>query len=116
MDHKQSLTNFGVYVDEEIKDLIEILNENNFYTNNSCQCQSFNNNKTWICFEGFVVNELMKEIFKHDKKLFEYLINSEWDIVHDVDYENDGEMCISLRFPYNDLKYITESFQNIFKK
>jgi len=114
--HKQVNTKYGFSVDEKLKDLIELLIENGFDTNNSCQEQTHLNNVTWISFNGEVVHGLMKEVFKKNIKFYDYLSNATWKIVFDLDHIYDGENSISLRFPSEDLLYVNKCFREIFKK
>jgi len=113
-DHKQVETKFGFFVDEEIKDLIELLNDNAFYTNNSCQEQEHCNHETWICFNENIANKFMKKIFKLDLILYDYLSYCEWDIIFDLDHLNKGKSVTSLRFPYKDLDHVTTRLKRIF--
>jgi hypothetical protein len=94
--------------------LIEILNENDIYTNNSCQEQKHMSNMTWICFNGDCVGKLMKLIFKKDIKLYDYLSVSHWEILFDRDHMYNGKHHISLRFPSQDLDYVTNSIRLVF--
>ena len=115
MDHKQVITKFGFLVDEKLKDIIELLNDNNYYTVNSCQNQEHLNNVTWICFDADVVNDFMIKIFAKNIELYDYLSYSDWEIICDVDHEFNGQVLTSLRFPSKDLEGITKTLKQIFK-
>ena len=108
-EHKQVMSDFNFYVDEEMKDVIDTLNHFGFETNNSCQHQS-NNDCAWICFDSHdEVLNLMALISRESRELFEYLQAATWDLViYDDEDDEDITSSVSLRFPASDLKWVSE--------
>lgn len=135
-DHTQVMTKYGFAVDEELADVIVLLNDNGFVTENSCQQQTQVGNKTWIQFSYYdEVMDLLRRINKNDPDFFEFLVSnsaSEWRMVIDEDYEdsdvNDSDSdpgyiisesggirsTFSLRFSYDDLAYFKERIKSLF--
>ncbi len=112
-------------MDEEIVDIINILRENNIFTNNSCQKQTNPVrkqfiNKTWICFDDIYDVKRLLDMCEINAEFFEYLHKQDWDIVLDSDNFEDyitnvDSYSYSLRFPYDDINYFTNKLVKIMK-
>jgi len=136
MDHKQvkiCINDEYVEVDKDIADLIQLLNDWDFSTNNSCQD---NLGDIWVCFNYmFEVEKMMQIILKDHTEniingnydtLFDYLTSSKWTINFIEDcvldpYKEDYvkgtgvlQTSISLRFPKEDLNKVKKLFKKIF--
>ena len=123
---------FGFLVDENMLEIIELFNDYDFDTNNSCQNQYFNylkkadikNNVSWICFDdSSAIEDIMNILDKFDSNLFMEL-HDKWSVVigypddDDEDDDNDNRIRVgaSLRFPSKDLSRITKAFKIAFYK
>ena len=108
--HPQVITKYGFPVDEDVKDLVEFLNDRKIWTSNSCQNQGPTlNHVTWIEFMSHdVVFRLLQCIRKEDAQLYEYL-HQHAKCSLDVDDEDVEEVqyYYELRFPAEDLSYVT---------
>ena len=111
-EHPQVFTKYGFPVDRDIKDLVEFLNDREIETCNSCQNQGPElNHVTWIHFRSpDEVLRLMQCINKEDTRLHEYLHqHGNWHetMAYDSDDDDFEEVHCHLRFPAEDLSYVT---------
>lgn len=116
-DHPQVVTRYGFPVDEDLKELVEMLNDNDIRTSNSCQNQGPKlDNVSWIAFPSYAdVKRLLLLIKGGDRNLYDYLqLFGKWSICLDDDSDDETiSPTFGLRFPAKDLADVTRQFTKL---
>lgn len=111
-DHKQVMTRYGFTVDEKLVDIIVLLNDKGYLTENSCQDQEHLGHKTWIQFSDHdEVKQLLRLIRTMDREFYEFMAHeAEWTICFDEDSDDVPNVysSLGLRFPSKHLDYFKE--------
>jgi hypothetical protein len=115
--HPQVMTRYGFPVDEDLKELVEMLNDNDIRTGNSCQNQGPKlNNVTWIDFCSYAnVKKLLLLMKAGDRNLYDYFQQfGKWSICLDDDSDDkDVSPSFGVRFPAKDLANVTRQFAKL---